>query len=170
MLPRQSSVTAGSCCCYCHLRGEGANPRPREPTLTPWWLLLSGTPGSTVPHTPAAVPSGTAPAGATGRTRGSKQKPHEASTCLLPSSGPWLPGWQGSLESELVGLTLNMPEGLSGAESQSISSMHSIAWFVDMGRRKAYFIESKIQLIEDEPQNYAPLRKTNSQLTPHHQL
>ena len=93
---------------------------------------------------------------------------------LLPACCPPVahgcPGWQGSLESELVGLTLNMPEGLSGAESQSISSMHSIAWFVDMGRRKAYFIESKIQLIEDAPQNYAPLRKTNSQLPPYHQL
>lgn len=85
---------------------------------------------------------------------------------LLPARCPPMargcPSWQGSLESELVGLTLNMPEGLRGAESQSKSSMHSIAWFVDMGRRKAYFIESKIQLIEDVPQYYAPLRKTNS--------
>lgn len=72
------------------------------------------------------------------------------------------PGWQGSLESELVGLTLNMPDGLRGAESQSISSMHSIAQDVDTGRRKAYFIEYKIQLIEDVPQYYVPLRKTNS--------
>ena len=31
-----------------------------------------------------------------------------------------------------------------------------------MGRRKAYFIESKIQLIEDVPQYCVPLRKTNS--------
>ena len=72
------------------------------------------------------------------------------------------PGWQGSLESGLVGLTLNTPDGLRGAESQSISSMHSIAQDVDTGRRKAYFIEYKIQLIEDVPQYYVPLRKTNS--------
>ena len=33
---------------------------------------------------------------------------------------------------------------------------------MDTGRRKAYFIESKIQLIEDVPQYCVPLRKTNS--------
>lgn len=90
-------------------------------------------------------------------------------TCCSPMAHGY-PYWQGSLASELVGLTLNMPEGLSGAESQSISSMHSIAQDVDTGRRKAYFIESKIQLIEDVPQYCVPLRKTNCQLTPHHQL
>lgn len=48
----------------------------------------------------------------------------------------------------MVGFTLNMLEGQRDAESQCVSSMHSITQGdVDMEKKKAYFVESKIHLV-----------------------